>query len=85
MKIKISVNTGEWTYLAIKKTFNWKFIHAVNRNAWLAHFVLFIKSDTSADVCQTDLSHKTGHLFNQATLKSNKSSIHLSVMRCFGV
>lgn len=44
------------------------------------HILLFIKSDTSADVYQTDLSDKAGHLFNQVTLKRNKGSIHLSVM-----
>lgn len=36
------------------------------------HILLIIKSDTSADVCQTDLSNKIGHLLDRFTLDSNK-------------
>lgn len=54
----------------------WKFIYTMNRNVWLAHCC----SDTSADVRQTDLSDKTGHLFNQVALQSNRDSIQSSLI-----
>lgn len=40
VKIQISVDIGEWTYLGIHKMFLWKLTYAMNRNAWLPHSVL---------------------------------------------